>query len=252
MKNWLAVKAYPLVDGIFSVDSSKRFVPFDPAKDDFASLPSGGQVLSVTPFVVVTSSDIILLDGGLGIKDDSGQPILLRNLAQLGYNPEDISMVVLSHLHKDHIAGLGALADNGSFQFYFPNAQLFFQKKEMDFALSSDTPSFNKKLLLGLANLRNVKLLDGDGQITEDISYLITGGHTPYHQAISMEDADRKIFFGADVAPLLFQMKHNIVGKYDYDGRRAANWRRKWWIEAQEEHWEFLFYHDYKHPIISL
>lgn len=245
------MKAHALMDGIFSVDNTKKFTPFDPEKEDFSQLPAGGQVLSVTPYLVVTGSDIVLLDGGLGTKDAEGRSKLLQNMAEHGYNPDDISMVILSHLHKDHISGLGDLDEKGNFNFYFPNAKLFFQKKEMEYALSSGTASFNRNMLTGLAGLPNVKLLDGDGSLTDDISYFVTGGHTPYHQAINIEGADRKIFFGADVAPLLFQMKHNIVGKYDYDGRKAAAWRKEWWRIGQEEHWQFLFYHDYKRPILD-
>jgi len=240
------------MDGIFSVDSTKKFVPFDPEKEDFSSLPHGSQVLGISPFLVVTSSEIVLLDGGLGTKNAEGQSVLLQNMAVLGYNPEDISMVILSHLHKDHIGGLGTLDEKDNYRFYFPNAKLFFQKKEMEYALGANTASFNKNILTGLAHLPNTQLLDGDGDLTDDISYFVTGGHTPYHQAINLEDSDRKIFFGADVAPLLFQMKHNIVGKYDYDGRRAAACRKEWWLQGQEENWEFLFYHDYKHPILDI
>ena len=246
------MKAYALTDGIFSVDSTKKFVPFDPGKEAFSTLPAGSQVLGISPFLVVTSSDIVLLDGGLGTKDANGRSMLLQNMAALGYHPEDVSMVVLSHLHKDHISGLGTLDTDGVLDFYFPHAKLFYQKKEMEFAMDAGVPSFHKATLAGLAHLPNASPLDGDGNITEDISYFVTGGHTPYHQAICLEDADRKIFFGADVAPLLFQMKNSIVGKYDYDGRKAADWRKKWWAQGQEEHWEFLFYHDYKRPVVAL
>lgn len=246
------MKTYALMDGIFAVDNTKRFTPFDPEKEEFSSLPHGSQVLAVSPFLVVTSSDIVLLDGGLGIKDENGQSKLIQNLAALGYNQDDVSMVILSHLHKDHISGLGTLDEKDNYEFYFPKAKLFFQKKEMEYAQSSNMPSFNKSVLAGLVNQRNVQLLDGDGEITDEISYFITGGHTPYHQAINIEGPDQKVFFGADVAPLLFQMKHNIVGKYDYDGRKAAALRREWWTDGQEEHWKFLFYHDYKHPILDV
>ncbi|PZP51297.1 MAG: MBL fold metallo-hydrolase [Pseudopedobacter saltans] len=246
------MKTHALIDGIFAVDNTKKFTPFNPEKDDFAMLPHGSQVLAVSPFLVVTSSDIVLLDGGLGTKDENGQSILLKNLAALGYSADDISMVILSHLHKDHIAGLGTLDEKENFYFHFPKAKLFFQEKEMAYALGSSTPSFNKSVLSGLANQPNVQLLNGDGDISDEISYFVTGGHTPYHQAINIEGPDQKVFFGADVAPLLFQMKHSIVGKYDYDGRKAATWRKEWWAQGQEEHWKFLFYHDFKQPILEV
>lgn len=246
------MKTYALSDGVFAVDNTKKFTPIDPETTDFSQLPHGSQVLGISPFLVVTSSDIVLLDGGLGTTNETNQSILLQNLSALGYNPDDVTMVILSHLHKDHIGGLGKINDSGNFDFYFPKAKIFFQQKEMEYALSKTTPSFNTDFLKGLESQPNVQLLNGDGALTDEISYFITGGHTPFHQAIQIESADQKTFFGADVAPLLFQMQHNIVGKYDYDGRKSAAWRKEWWNQGKEEHWKFLFYHDYKHPILEL
>jgi len=46
-------------------------------------------------------------------------------------------------------------------------------------------------------------------------------------------------------------MKHRFVAKYDFDGKKAMELRRRWWEQGQQEKWTFLFYHDVKNPVIE-
>ncbi len=57
------------------------------------------------------------------------------------------------------------------------------------------------------------------------------------------------IFFGADDAPQLNQMKSKFVAKYDHDGKKAVELRKQWWEEGEQNKWTFLFYHDVKNPV---
>ena len=77
----------------------------------------------------------------------------------------------------------------------------------------------------------------------------MTHAHSPHHQVFWIEEGGEKIFFGADDAPQLQQMKHRFVAKYDYDGRKAMELRKQWWVEGAKEGWNFLFYHDVKTPM---
>ena len=56
----------PLSEGVFTIDKSKIFVPFDLAKDDLQQRHSGSLLVEVQPFIVITNKDILLLDTGLG------------------------------------------------------------------------------------------------------------------------------------------------------------------------------------------
>ena len=82
----------------------------------------------------------------------------------------------------------------------------------------------------------------------DQISFEVTGAHSPFHQVIWIREAGETIFFGADDAPQLHQMKHRFVAKYDHDGKKAMELRQKWWEQGEREKWTFLFYHDVKHP----
>ena len=88
-----------------------------------------------------------------------------------------------------------------------------------------------------------------EGFIDEYIQYKITGAHSPYHQVFWIREANEVIFFGADDAPQLQEMKHRFVAKYDLDGKKAMQLRLQWWQQGNDEDWSFLFYHDVKQPM---
>ena len=99
------MKAFALHEGSYSVDSSKTFIPFDPAihkpKDRPASL-----FIYVQPFLVETKNDLIVLDTGLGFHNHAGELIIHENIRRAGYDPQDVSLVLMSHLHFDHSGGM--------------------------------------------------------------------------------------------------------------------------------------------------
>ena len=102
-----------------------------------------------------------------------------------------------------------------------------------------------------LKRATNVQLLDGNGVLDGYIKYEVTAAHSPFHQVFWIEEDGKKIFFGADDAPQLQQMKNRFIAKYDYDGKKCMELRKQWWQQGQEEKWTFLFYHDIKSPVFE-
>ncbi|MEO8820055.1 MAG: MBL fold metallo-hydrolase [Ginsengibacter sp.] len=241
-------KIIPLSEGAFTVDQSKKFVPFDMDKDDLQGRNKGSILVEIQPFVVITSKDILLLDTGLGFTDENGQLQIHKNLASHGINATDITKVLLSHLHKDHTGGI---AQPNKKIVSFENATYYINKNEWDFALKKGLPSYHINDFLLLEKNGKVVFTDDEGIIDGYIHYKVSGAHTPYHQVYKIIDDDEIIFFGGDVAPQLQQMKNRFKAKYDFDGTLAMELRQKWWKESQNEKWTFLFYHDIKDPIFS-
>jgi len=158
--------------------------------------------------------------------------------------------VLLTHLHKDHAGGVSEDSDHNKLS--FPNASYYLQEKELKLAFEKGMPSFIPDELEALKNSNKVVLLNKDtGNIDNDISYQLTAAHSPYHQVFWIKEEDETIFFGGDDAPQLQQMKHRFVAKYDFDGKKAMELRRKWWEQGQKEKWTFLFYHDITTPIYA-
>src|SRR4051812_2669393 len=117
------MKVIPLSEGAFTIDQSKRFVPFNLSQDELNDRPAGSLLVEIQPFLVVTTKDILLLDSGLGFKDKSNHLQLLKNIAAVGINASEITKVLVSHLHKDHACGLC----NGS-QPSLPGATYYIQR----------------------------------------------------------------------------------------------------------------------------
>ncbi len=242
------MKIIPLSEGTFTIDKTKLFVPFDQQSHDLQSRPVGSLLVEIQPFVVITEKDILLLDTGLGFAGGEGKMQLHRNLMEAGINPSDITKVLMSHLHKDHAGGV--TKEDHRDQLCLPDATYYIQKREMDFAFEKGLPSFIPDELETLKNSDQVVWLHEDeGSIDDYIRYRITGAHSPFHQVFWIKEGEETIFFGADDAPQLQQMKHRFVAKYDHDGKKAMELRREWWQQGEEENWTFLFYHDVKNPV---
>lgn len=245
------MKIIPLSEGSFTIDKTKLFVPFDAAIDDLQRRPMGSLLVEVQPFVVITSEDVLLLDTGLGFEKD-GVLQIHKNLMENGINPAEVTKVLMSHLHKDHAGGVSQVnAKNSEKELAFPHATYYIQKQELAYAFEKGSPSYITHELECLKEAQNIVFLEGNGVLNGYIKYEITGAHCPYHQVFWIVDGGEKIFFGADVAPQLQQMKSRFIAKYDYDGKKSMELRQQWWKSGEEEKWTFLFYHDIKSPVYS-
>ena len=246
------MKIIPLSEGSFTIDKTKLFVPFDESQHELTDRPVGSLLVEIQPFLVVTSKDVLLIDAGLGYEVD-GMLQIHSNLKEAGFKAEDVTKVLMSHLHKDHAGGV-ASPSSGRFGsgevMNFPNADYYVQKRELDFAWKKGFPSFLTDEIEPLLHSHQVHFMHDDKGVIDDyIHYELTGGHSPYHQAFWIKEQGEAIFFGGDEAPQLQQMKVRYKTKYDHDPDRAMQLRQQWWQKGNEEGWTFLFYHDIKTPV---
>ena len=243
------MKIIPLSEGSFTIDKTKLFVPFNEEKDVLNQRPVGSLLVEIQPFVVITSKDILLLDTGLGFNDQQGAKMQLHsNLEKAGIHPEQVTKVLMSHLHKDHAGGVCLESDHSKLS--LPAAKYYVQKRELEFATEKGFPSFIPDELRPLQNSSQVEFIDNDeGVIDGYISYKHTGAHSPHHQVFWVREGNEILFFGGDDAPQLQQMKVRYKTKYDFQPDKAMQLRQEWWKQGNEEGWTFLFYHDIKTPI---
>jgi glyoxylase-like metal-dependent hydrolase (beta-lactamase superfamily II) len=235
------VKIFPLFEGSYSVDSSKKFIPFDSAihnaKDRLGSL-----FIYVQPFLVETGKDLIVFDTGLGFKNETGQLVLQENIIKAGYSPEDVSLVLMSHLHQDHAGGM-VLENNGRLELTFPHAEYIVQRGEWETAFSKQSKSYRTEIFDVVQRSGSLHIVEGNGQLNSDISYELTGGHCEFHQVFLVNDNGEKCFFGGDILPEPEQLLRKFKAKYDFDGARAMELREEYGKRAAEENWTCLFYH---------
>lgn len=244
----MSIKIILLSEGAFTVDKSKQFIPFNKSQDNLQQRSAGSLLVEIQPFALVTSKDIIVIDTGLGFKNDNGVMQIHQNLIDNGIQPADVTKVLISHLHKDHAGGI----TTDKKQLSFTGATYYLGRQELNFALDKKNSSYIQEYIEALVNNPHVQLLDEEGTIDDYISFNTSGGHCPYHMVFWIKENNETIFYGGDVAPQLQQMKSRFVAKYDFDGKKAMELRASWWQQSQLEHWTMLFYHDIKTPYISL
>lgn len=246
------MRIIPLSEGSFTIDQTKRFIPFIQGKDSMTNRPAGSLLVEIQPFAVITEKDSILLDTGLGFLTAEGELQIHQNLMDAGIQPMDITKVLLSHLHKDHSAGAGFVNPiTLQRELSFPNAVYYIQEKELNFAFEKGKPSYYMEDLEFFRCNEQVVLLPEEGSIDGYISFQQSSGHCPFHQVFWIHEQGHTIFYGGDEAPQLQQMKSRFVAKYDHNGRKAMEMRQNWMKLAKEDGWDMLFYHDVTTPIFN-
>lgn len=239
---------YPLSEGTYTVDVTKNFIPFDAAVDQLKDRPAS-LVVDIVPFLVQTKNNLIVIDPGLGLESKLGEFMIYENIKRCGFDVDDVSMVLLSHLHKDHTSGV-CYGSNQSFNLMFPSAKYYCQQKEMEYAYTKkNSSSFDFLKLDFLKHSTRLHYLNGNGIIGNEINYSVSGGHTPYHQVFHIQQQEHNYFYGGDVLPQASQIIRRFVAKYDFDGKKSEQLRKEWAHSGALEKWTFLFFHDAKTPM---
>lgn len=236
------MKIIPLPEGIYTVTPDKVFTSI--TKEELGTTDKSLLTMGICPFLIVLPNDIVLADTGLGFTN-AGKPIIIGLIEEAGFKANQITKILLSHLHKDHVEGLGYM-DDGVFVQNFPDAKIYLQQNELHYALDQvASHSFNQEILEEITRLPNLVLMNDDsGTISDYITYEVTGGHTPFHQVFWFKQDAVTAFYGADNLPQKSYLKFHIAYKSDYDGKKAMEDRQNWEQQAKDKNWTVLFYHD--------
>src|ERR1700712_1113903 len=171
------MKIFALEEGSYSVDASKKFIPFNPETDNFKDRPAS-LFIHVNPFLIKTDTDLMVFDTGLGYKDTRDELFLHQHIRNAGFEPGDVTLVLMSHLHYDHSGGL-VIERNGKLEPSFPKAKHVIQKGEWEFGISGRSSSYHKEIFEALQNKIQLQFVEGDGELQPGIRYEISGGHCP-------------------------------------------------------------------------
>lgn len=233
------MKIHALNEGSFSVGTDKKFIPFDPETDN-KSDRKGSLFINVKPFLVAVENELIVIDTGLGFSRN-GKMMIHKNIQELGYEPDDVTLVLMSHLHQDHASGM---VNSESASPSFANAEYIIQRAEWEEAYNNTTPSFRTETLDILQSSDQIRFVENDGQLNSLIHYELSSGHSPFHQVFHIVSGDDHVFYGGDEWPEPKQALRRFAAKYDHDGHRAMELREQYATKAAEENWTCLFYHE--------
>ncbi|RZL09270.1 MAG: MBL fold metallo-hydrolase, partial [Pedobacter sp.] len=99
------MQVFTLFEGSYSVDATKKFIPFNKETDNPKDRPAS-LFIHVQPFLIKLNSQLILIDTGLGYSNSEGELILHNNIKKAGFDPDEVDLVLMSHSHFDHSGGM--------------------------------------------------------------------------------------------------------------------------------------------------
>ena len=205
--------------------------------------------------------DAVLIDTGIGERLSEKETALYRvdrqgglraRLATLGIDPEDVTHVVLTHLHFDHLGG--AVMRNGSGHLVpaFPRAKHFVQRAELETALRPTNERLAgayghaPECLEPLQSAGLIEALEGDTDITPSLRVVVTGGHTPSHQCPVVADQGASFVHLGDVAPTRAHLRPAWNAAYDEDPIETMAAKKELLTRAAGEGWWVSFDHDHE------
>lgn len=196
-----------------------------------AHLPTDKAQFFFTPTLVNTGSDLVLFDTGL---DPAG---ITAAVEAAGYAPGDVTQVVLTHMHGDHIGGLS----DGS-ALTFPNAALVTGQAEYDHWAGTENEGFVGKVK---PFAEQFSFLEDEGSVTSGITAVAAPGHTPGHMGFRLESDGQQMMLIADLANhYVWSLAHpDWEVRFDMDKAQAAASRRRVLDMLAAEQMPFIGYH---------
>jgi glyoxylase-like metal-dependent hydrolase (beta-lactamase superfamily II) len=209
---------------------------------------------------------LVLIDNGLGNKESEkfigiygiengpvgsvGPTQLESALAEAGFSPGDVTIVINSHLHFDHAGGNTTRDESGAIALSFPNARYVVRKGEWEWAHRTNertSASYFPHNFDPVREAGRLELVDYDAEVLAGIQLRHTPGHTPHHQGILITSGSERLFYIADLAPTMAHVPLPWIMGYDVEPLVTLETKRRFWAEAASEGWSVVFEHDATH-----
>jgi len=212
--------------------------------------------LNMNCVFIETPHEKILIETGIGNKLPEkmaqiyGQPAkLLDSLHAVGLAPEDVDIVINSHLHFDH-CGWNTIRQNGSVRATFPNAKYYAQEGEWQHAHEDqrDSVSFFTENYDPLVESGQMQLLRGSAEIVPGISVEVYPGHTRDMQAIYVRGGGKTACYISDLIPTSSHLDLYWLMSFDLYPVQSVESRKRFYSRALPENWLVMFTHDHQIP----
>jgi len=216
--------------------------------------------LAMRCLLIETASAVVLVDTGLGNKDDArfrdiygvsnaGDPTRLEtSLKQLNVEPDQVDIVVNTHLHFDHAGGNTVLRSDGRVEPAFPNAEYAIQRGEWEYAQLENErvrASYVGANFLPLESAGRIRWLEEEREmIVPGVEVVRTPGHTPFHQSVLVTSGNQRLLYLADLVPTAAHLPLPWIMGYDVEPLTTLESKRHWIGRAVQENWLLGFEHD--------
>jgi glyoxylase-like metal-dependent hydrolase (beta-lactamase superfamily II) len=217
--------------------------------------------LGMRCLVIEHESGVVVVDTGSGNKETAkfhdiygienaganGRTLLEDGLAQIGVRPEDVAIVIDTHLHFDHAGGNTYIGEGGVPQLTFPKARYILQRGEWVYATHTNertAGSYFPHNFAPVAAADAFDFVDGEREIVRGIRVVPTPGHTPFHQSVLIESDGETAFYPADLVPTASHLPLAWIMGYDVEPLVTLETKRAMLNKAARDGWLLIFEHD--------
>lgn len=252
------MKILSLETGSFKLDGGALFgvVPKVLWQKNFISDNNNRLTIPMRSLLIDNGKRRILLDTGIGDKQDEKffgiyeidlHPTFQQSLAAVGYKPEDITDVVISHLHFDHCGGALRYDENKNIVPSFPNAQYHISNKHWHWAKKSnplEKASFLKENFLSLEQSGQLNLIDKETGIIPELELRMFYGHTEGQIVSFIHTHNKTLVYIADVIPVAAHIPLPYICAYDIRPLISIEEKEQFLSEALSGNYTLFFEHD--------
>lgn len=253
-------KLYSVQTGLFKLDGGAMFgvVPKNLWQKTNPSDEGNRIDMCTRALLLVNGKKKILIDNGVGYKlsdklnkiynVDFSEFTLEKSLEKLSLTKEEITDVILTHLHFDHAGGSTLINDEGKAIPSFPNAVYHVQKNQYEWALNPtdrDKASFFPENYVPLKENKVLNFTEGDYAFDEFITLLPVNGHTNNMQLVKVSDnSGQTLLYLADLIPTAGHIPAPYIMGYDLFPLTTLEEKKKYLKEISENDWTVFFEHD--------
>jgi len=214
-------------------------------------------VLTLRSLVVETDGHVILIDTGWGDKQDEkffrhvylhdGEG-LTKGLKRRGYKPEDITDVVLTHLHADHCGGGVKINEGGTgYELTFPDATYHVSRTQWEWAIKNnvrEADSFLEENIIPIMDSGHINLVDEEEELFPGFSVRICYGHTPGLMIPVIKYKNKTLVYTGDLIPTIAHLPVIWNMSYDIESLKTIEEKEKLLNEALDRGYILVFQHD--------
>lgn len=212
--------------------------------------------ITMRSLLVVTDEHKILIDSGTGNKQDekffkyhylNGEGELIKSIKNAGFEPEEITDVVHTHLHFDHCGGSLKNNANGTIVPTFPNARMWVSRMHWEWATKPnrrEAPAFPPENILPMLDSGKLHFIEEEGELFPGFYVLFAHGHTRGQVIPVINYQGKKLVYCADLIPTMANVPLSFISAYDLFQLDVLNEKEELLESAVENNMTLFFEHD--------
>lgn len=253
------MKLYPIETGNLKLDGGAMFgvVPKVLWQKLYPSDENNLCNWAMRCLLVVDGDRKILIDNGIGNKQDekwlshyylNGDATLEDSLHKVGVKPEEITDMIITHMHFDHCGGsVKWNSDRSGFELAFPNATYWTSKQQYEWATQPnrrEEASYLKENIIPIQESGKLKLIDTEGEYIPNITFKLYNGHTEGQLIPHIQYNGRTVVFMADLMPSAAHVPMPWIMAYDTRPLETLRDKERFYKEALENNYILFLEHD--------